>query len=153
MEDANFRKLYPEKNRNDEYFVDSDRCDDVLSDIERQENFINTVKEDTQKSDKQKKESIDDTRLYQLTMLEKLLKSECTDKKREYIVLINQINDILHKGMINESYSSINKQIKLKLKKLLMARLYSISSPNYPKRGGRSRRRKSMSKRTRRMRR
>ena len=55
MEDANFRKLYPEKNRNDEYDVDSNRCDDVLSDIERQENFINTVKEDTQKSDKQKK--------------------------------------------------------------------------------------------------
>lgn len=146
MDNNKFRNLYPLQNRNDEYMVDSDRCDRVLNDITEQENFIQRVKEDKQKSDKQK--VIDDTRLYQLTILEKLLDSECTGLK--HIELIHEIFNMLNTGMTDESDSKINKQIKKKLQNLLNSRLRSTRRNNL-RQGGKSRRRKF--KRTRRMRR
>ena len=145
MDNNNFRKIYELKLRNHEYVVD--RCDHVVDDIERQENYIQRVKDNTTKSDEQKEEDIDDTRLYQLTIIEKLLESKC--KGREYIELIHQIFNILNTGMSNENDSDINKQIRLKLDYLLNARLRSTRRNNF--RGGKSRRRKN--KRTRRMRR
>lgn len=143
MDNNNFRKLYPIQIRNHEYVVD--RCDHVVDDIEKQENYIQRVKDNTTKSDKQK--DIDDTRLYQLTILEKLLDSECTGLK--HIELIHEIFNILNTGMTDESDSKINKQIKKKLQNLLNSRLRSTRRNNF--RGGKSRRRKN--KKTRRMRR
>ena len=120
MDNNKFRETYPLRDRNDEYDVYSDRCHDVPNDIEWQEKYIKGVKQKKrEKGEKIQPEDTDDTRLYQLTMIEKLLESECRKDISEYYKLTQQINQMLNDGMIDEFDSKINKQIRKKLEELM----------------------------------
>jgi hypothetical protein len=163
-ETAAFRRNHPYKARNNEYEVDNDRwdsCGQVLKDIKDQEDFL------SQGESTLTPEERNDTRLYQLTMLEKLLESNCKTntgaEDTEYKTLIMQINDTLSNKDSDGTDARINKEITKIVDKLLKARLKStptssrssspgVSRPSSPI-GGRTRRRKSKSKRTRRARR
>jgi len=163
-ETAAFRRNYPYKGRNHEYEVEEDRwnsCSQVLEDIKDQEAYL------SEGGSTLTPEERNDTRLYQLTMLEKLLESNCKTNTgaddTEYKTLITNINDTLSNRDSDGTDARINKEITKIVDKLLKARLKStptssrssspgVSRPGSPVHGGRTRRRKSKSKRTRRAR-
>ena len=157
-----FRENNPYKNRNLEYFVEDGRCENVKTNIKEQEDFLTDIKRNGTKN----QDSLNDVRLYQLTMLEKLLESDCKNKS-EYTQLIADINDIMKEKDTDDTDEIILREIDKVIAKLLKVRLspsgsrpgspsgsrpgspYS-SRPGSPSGGRKTRRRKSKSKRTRR---
>lgn len=111
----------------------SDISEKVYQDLKIQEDYINATKFDKTLTEDQQQEYINQSRQYQLDMLKSY--------KENSIKLYKRLNDLMINVMNEQPLSDTNRSI--------LEILY-----NFPKKGGRkSRRRKSKSKRTRRMRR